>query len=77
MLVLNSIDQMLPVLDRLSSTPGVLRASLAGDHLRALAAPQVGQSDLTDSLVAAGITSAQVKPTQPVMEDIFMALIAK
>ena len=73
----DQIDQMLPVLDRLDSTPGVLRASLAGDHLRALVEHQVGQADLTDNLTAAGIRSVQVKPTQPMMEDIFMALIAR
>jgi ABC-2 type transport system ATP-binding protein len=73
----DQIDQMLPVLDWLGSTPGVLRASLAGDHLRALVENQVGQADLTNSLAAAGITSVRVEPTQPVMEDIFMALIAR
>jgi len=68
---------LLPVLDLLTSTPGVLRASLAGDHLRALTAPDMSQANLSDILAAAGIHAAQVEPTQPVMEDTFMALVGK
>jgi ABC-2 type transport system ATP-binding protein len=68
---------LLPVLDRLASAPGVLRASLAGDHLRALTLPEVTQAGLISFLAAAGIPSVQVEPTEPVMEDMFMALVAK
>lgn len=73
----DQINPLLSVLDVLGSTPGVLRASLAGDHLRALVENQVSQADLTNSLAAAGITAVRVELTQPVMEDIFMALIAR
>lgn len=71
------IDQLLPVLDLLNSMNSVLRASLAGDQLRALVENQVDQTDLTSILAAAGITSVQVEPAQPMMEDVFMSLVKR
>jgi ABC-2 type transport system ATP-binding protein len=71
------VDPLLPVLDRLSSLPGVLRASLAGDHLRALTAADVRGEDLAAHLSAAGISRAVVERTEPVMEDVFMSLVGK
>ncbi|MFN2124022.1 MAG: ABC transporter ATP-binding protein, partial [Candidatus Promineifilaceae bacterium] len=73
----DQIDQLLPVLDLLNSVPGVLRASLAGDQLRALADKELGQTELTAVLTAAGFQAAQVEPAQPMMEDVFMALVKK
>ena len=67
----------MPVLDLLNSIPGVQRASLAGDQLRALVEHQVGQTDLTSILVKAGVTSVQVEPAQPMMEDVFMSLVKR
>lgn len=66
---------LLPVLDLLADTPGVRRASLAGDHLRALTAAEMSQADLTAALAAVGMTSLRVEPAQPLMEDVFMALV--
>lgn len=68
---------LLPVLDLLASAPGVLRASLAGDHLRAMAAMEMGQADIAGILAAAGIHSARIQPARPVMEDAFMALVGR
>lgn len=73
----DQVDQLLPVLDLLNSSPGVLRASLAGDQLRALVELQVGQTDLTSILATAGVTSVQVEPAQPLMEDVFMSLVKR
>ncbi|NLF51114.1 MAG: ABC transporter ATP-binding protein [Leptolinea sp.] len=70
-------DLLLPVLDVLDSTPGVLRTSLAGDHLRILANENVRQRDIVSSLDRGGISQAVVKPTDPVMEDTFMSLVAR
>ncbi len=70
-------DPLLPVLDRLSGLPGVLRASLAGDHLRALTTLDLRQEDLTARLSGAGAPRATVEPTEPVMEDVFMSLVGK
>jgi ABC-2 type transport system ATP-binding protein len=74
---LDQPEPLLPVLNQLSATPGVLRASLAGDHVRALAAPHITQLDLEQMLAAAGIKRASVAPALPVMEDAFMALVGK
>ncbi len=70
-------DPLLPVLDRLVNMPGVLRASLAGDHLRALTAAEVRKADLSDYLSAGGIAVAGIEPSAPVMEDVFMSLVGK
>ncbi len=69
--------QLLPALDTLAVAPGVLRASLAGDHLRALAAAEVSQEAIASVLSTAGFQAALVAPAQPVMEDAFMALVGK
>jgi ABC-2 type transport system ATP-binding protein len=71
----DQIDQLLPVLDLLNSIPGVVRASLAGDQLRALVENQMGQTGLTSILTGAGVTPVQVEPAQPMMEDVFMSLV--
>jgi ABC-2 type transport system ATP-binding protein len=68
---------LLPVLDLLAAAPGVLRASLAGDQVRALTRPEIGQNDLLGTLTAAGFQSMRVEPALPVMEDAFMALVGR
>lgn len=70
-------DLLLPVLDLMSTATGVLRASLAGDHLRVLMKNEITKENLTDTLTSGGISSARVESTQPVMEDMFMALVAR
>jgi ABC-2 type transport system ATP-binding protein len=71
------IDQLLPVLDLLNSTPGVLRASLAGDQLRALVEEQISQTELTGILTGAELTAVRVERAQPMMEDVFMSLVKR
>ena len=73
----DQIDQLLPVLDLLNSIPAVRRASLAGDQLRALVEKQVDQTELANILAAAGVTSVQVEPAQPMIEDVFMSLVKR
>jgi ABC-2 type transport system ATP-binding protein len=70
-------EPLLPVLDRLNGLPGVLRASLAGDHLRALTTHDLRRDELITHLSAAGISRATVEATEPVMEDVFMSLVGK
>lgn len=70
-------DALLPGLDHLARMPGVLRASLAGDHLRVLARGEIRQDDLDAYLTSGGIHGAAVVPSEPVMEDVFMSLIGK
>ena len=81
-IVLDSADEdytepLLPVLDRLNEMPGVVRASLAGDHLRALTAAEVRQDDITAHLAGGGIARAAVEPAEAVMEDVFMSLVGR
>ncbi len=73
----DSPEPLLPALDCLSGLPGVLRASLAGDHLRALTRADLRSEDLSAHLAAAGITAVVVAPAEPVMEDVFMSLVGK
>lgn len=68
---------LLPALDHLNGLPGVLRASLAGDHLRALAAPGLRRDDLAALLASAGMARASIEPADPLIEDVFMALVGK
>ena len=69
-------DLLLPMLDLMSTAPGILRASLAGDHLRVLMQPDVTREDLLQLLAAGDMPSARVESTLPVMEDMFMALVS-
>jgi ABC-2 type transport system ATP-binding protein len=71
------MDLLLPMLDLMESANGVLRASLAGDNLRVLMKNEITRLDITETLTAGGFSSARVEPTQPVMEDMFMALVAR
>lgn len=70
-------DPLLPVLDHLLAFPGIVRASLAGDQLRALTAPDVRQEDVSAFLSVAGITRVSIEPTSPLLEDVFMSLVGK
>lgn len=70
-------DLLLPVLDVLSSTSGVMRTSLAGDHLRVLAKNNIRQHDLDAILTESGAAGATVKPAAPSMEDAFMSLVSR
>ena len=70
-------DLLLPVLDVMSSAPGVLRTSLAGDHIRILANDNVRKRDLTQVLEKNGINQTVVEQTAPGMEDLFMSLVSR
>jgi ABC-2 type transport system ATP-binding protein len=67
---------LLAMLDRLTGLPGVLRAGLAGDHVRALTSHEITGADLAAYLAESGI-EASVEPAQPEMEDVFLSLIGK
>ncbi len=70
-------DLLLPVLEVLGSATGVLRTSLAGDHIRVLAKNTVRKRDLTLALENNGINQALIEAALPVMEDMFMSLVSK
>lgn len=70
-------DLLLPMLDLMSTAPGILRASLAGDHLRVLMQPEVTRENILQLLAAGSMASARVETTLPVMEDMFMSLVSR
>jgi len=69
-------DLLLPVLDVLSGAPGVLRTSLAGDHLRVLTTKSTKRNDIETVLKNKGVSDIRVEPADPVMEDAFMFLVS-
>jgi len=68
------VDPLQPGLNAMHSVPGVQRVSLAGDHLRAVAAPELHRRDLLGALVERGIHGAQVSRGEPTLEDVFLSL---
>ena len=67
-------EPLLPALGILEKTPGVLRAGLAGDHLRAVTEPGIRKADLQRALEALGRDNIQITRTEPTLEDVFLAL---
>jgi ABC-2 type transport system ATP-binding protein len=70
-------SQLLKTLDLFEKDAGILRASLAGDHIRALAKAEIKIEDLTALMTGAGLPPARIEQALPVMEDIFMSLVSK
>jgi ABC-2 type transport system ATP-binding protein len=70
-------EPLLPALKALESCPGVSRAGLAGDHLRAITSKETTQKSLSRHLSEAGIHDARLDPVEPSLEDVFLALAAK
>ncbi|MCI0519114.1 MAG: ABC transporter ATP-binding protein [Chloroflexi bacterium] len=67
---------LLGVLNALEGCPCVLRAGLAGDHLRAIAPLDVDAAALHARLAEQGISGAVIAPAEPSLEDVFLALAA-
>jgi len=65
---------LLPALGILEKTPGVLRAGLAGDHLRAVTEPGIREGDLQRSLGALEGNDIQITRAEPTLDDVFLAL---
>ncbi len=58
----------------LEHAPGVVRAGLSGDHLRAITAPGHDGETLRSALHAAGVTVQSVEVVEPSLEDVFLTL---
>lgn len=69
-----STSPLLPALGILEKTPGVLRAGLAGDHLRAITEGDVGEENLRKALGVLGGDGIQIRRAEPTLEDVFLAL---
>ena len=65
---------LLAGLAALETNPLVLRAALAGDHLRAIVRHGTGEADLRAALEGAGVTVNDVKAGEPSLEDVFVYL---
>jgi len=65
---------LLEALEILSGLPGVIQAGLAGDHLRAIIGPQGNPAEITAAFQERGIHQVNVMPTEPTLEDVFLAL---
>ena len=67
-------SSLLSALTALETCPGVLRAGLISDHLRAITPPGVEAGTLLAHLQAAGVTQARLEQVEPTLEDVFLAL---
>jgi ABC-2 type transport system ATP-binding protein len=68
-------ESLVAALAALHAAPGVVRAGLASDRLRAITAPEAHTAEsLRAALVSAGFAGAQVEQIEPTLEDVFIAL---
>jgi ABC-2 type transport system ATP-binding protein len=67
-------EPLLNSLHALEACPGVLRAGLAGDHLRAITTAETGEAALEGALEASGAEGIQLSRVEPTLEDVFLAL---
>jgi len=67
-------EPLLEALTALERDPQVLRAGLAGDHLRAITAPGSEEGDLSRRLEGQGFRQVRQERVEPSLEDVFLAL---
>jgi ABC-2 type transport system ATP-binding protein len=67
-------EPLLPALGLLEGYSGVLRAGLAGDHLRAITGREVTKGDLQKELESLDTGGIRVEQVEPTLEDVFLAL---
>jgi ABC-2 type transport system ATP-binding protein len=72
-----SATPLLPALAVLESADFVLRAGLAGDHLRAVTPLEISAERLSTMLGHAGIQIDQITRAEPTLEDVFLTLGGK
>lgn len=66
-----------PVLDLLRRTNGVHRASLAGDHIRAITAADVKSEQISGILETGATGVASIQPGEATLEDVFLLLAGR
>jgi len=71
-----SAEPLLQALAVLEHAPGVLRAGLSGDHLRAITNRATDADALRAALVTQGIAADTVRidPAEPTLDDVFLVL---
>jgi ABC-2 type transport system ATP-binding protein len=68
-------ESLVAALSALHEVPGVVRAGLASDRLRAITALNAHTAEsLRGAMVSAGFANAQVEQVEPTLEDVFIAL---
>jgi ABC-2 type transport system ATP-binding protein len=70
-------EPLLPALAALTDCPCVLRAGLAGDHLRAITPAGTERADFLRSIRPEGIHIRSMEPVEPTLEDVFLSLTAR
>jgi ABC-2 type transport system ATP-binding protein len=65
---------LLPALAALSADPDVLRAGLAGDHLRAITPAGIDADRLREGIRREGLEIQDIVMTEPTLEDVFLSL---
>jgi ABC-2 type transport system ATP-binding protein len=68
-------EPLLAGLNALDGAPGILRASLAGDHLRLIARTGTGSEALRALLEGAGLHASRILPGEAILEDVFTNLV--
>jgi ABC-2 type transport system ATP-binding protein len=68
---------LLLALEGLERCPCVLRAGLAGDHIRAITPFEVEEAVLRARMAEAGVTDTQIERAEPTLEDVFLALASR
>ena len=61
-------------LSALHQIPGVLRVSLAGDHIRTITQRGMNRHNLLDALSARGLEVTELTVGEPTLEDVFLSL---
>lgn len=67
-------EPVLSALEALQRCSFVLRAGLAGDHLRAITQADVDDEMLLEHLGVEGLENLRVEPVEPSLEDVFLSL---
>ncbi len=67
-------EPLLDGLHALAQLPGVLRASLSGDHLRVIAQASLGEAEFRSTLEQAGVQLSSIQIGEPTLEDVFLNL---
>lgn len=67
-------EPILSALEALEACPFVLRAGLAGDHMRAITQPDVEREMLLERLESAGLENLRADLVEPSLEDVFLSL---
>jgi ABC-2 type transport system ATP-binding protein len=67
-------EPLLQVLSALEECPAILHARLAGDHLSAIARPDLNEGSLSAIISTAGGNPLRLTRVDPTLEDVFLSL---